>query len=105
VSVCDVCLWVCAHECQCPQKPEVSDPPRDEVTCSCKLPDRVLGIKSGSSARAAHWLDCPGVIFKSVCPSVYEIYYNYIKCFKYVLKNSYFGGRLISISHCTRPLS
>lgn len=43
VSVC-VCVWVCAYEGRCPQKPEVLDPSRFRVPDGCQHPYEATGI-------------------------------------------------------------
>lgn len=43
-------VWVCAHECSYPQRPEEGA----RAICAYKSLDHVLGIKLGSSIRAAH---------------------------------------------------
>lgn len=46
-----MCLFLCAWECKCSQKPEVSDPSGVGVTDSYEPPDVGARIELGSSTK------------------------------------------------------
>lgn len=48
-----VYVWVCAHACRCPQRPEVWDPPGAGATEFGRQQMWVLGIELQSSGRAS----------------------------------------------------
>lgn len=52
-----ISLWVYAHECRYPLKPQITDFPEARVISTCEPQTWILKVESGFYARAVHTLN------------------------------------------------